>query len=81
MATPVVTPFFHASSNTWSYVVRDPASQEAAVVDAVLDFEFAVDAKLGKKARQPAASARVAELGWASRGEKHLCPRCQESAE
>ena len=49
--------------------------------DAALDFEFAVDAKLGKQARQPAASARIAELGWASRGEKHLCPRCQESAE
>ncbi|MNC73813.1 hypothetical protein D3C75_1250730 [compost metagenome] len=49
--------------------------------DAVLDFEFAVDAKLGKKARQPAATARIAELGWASRGDKHVCPRCQESAE
>jgi len=46
----------------------------------VLDFEFAVDAKLGKKARQPAATARIAELGWASRGDKHVCPQCQGSA-
>ena len=52
MATPVVTPFFHASSNTWSYVVRDPASQEAAVVDAVLDFDASA-------ARTATASARA----------------------
>lgn len=37
---PVVTPFFHHDSNTWSYVVRDPASNAAAVIDAVLDFDI-----------------------------------------
>lgn len=36
---PIVTPFFHRDSNTWSYVVRDPASNAAAVIDAVLDFD------------------------------------------
>ena len=46
---------------------------------ASLDFEFAVDAKLGNKARQPAASARIAELGWSVVGDRHLCPRCQEA--
>jgi glyoxylase-like metal-dependent hydrolase (beta-lactamase superfamily II) len=51
-ATPVVTPFFHAPSNTWSYVVRDPASQEAAVIDAVLDFDASA-------ARTSTASARA----------------------
>lgn len=74
----------------WVAVASGPVFNELEILtwqvacdscDAVLDFEFAVDAKLGKKARQPAASARIAELGWASRGEKHLCPRCQESAE
>lgn len=35
----VITPFFHAPSNTWSYVVRDPDSLAAAVIDAVLDFD------------------------------------------
>ena len=35
---PVVTPFFHRGSNTWSYLVRDPASNAAAIIDAVLDF-------------------------------------------
>jgi heat shock protein HslJ len=29
-----------------------------------LNFEFAVDAKLGKSAEKPAATARIAELGW-----------------
>ncbi len=38
---PDVAPFFHAGSNTWSYVVSDPASREAAIIDPVLDFEIA----------------------------------------
>lgn len=42
--TPVVVPFFHRDSNTWSYVVRDPASGAAAIIDPVLDF----DAKAGR---------------------------------
>ncbi|WPN62163.1 hypothetical protein QMK47_21910 [Pseudomonas sp. P9_35] len=45
-----------------------------------LSFEFAVDAKLGVKAQKPAATARIAELGWTAVGEKHLCPKCQEAA-
>ncbi|MDO7897816.1 hypothetical protein [Pseudomonas citrulli] len=45
-----------------------------------LSFEFAVDAKLGTKAEKPAARARIAELGWTTVGEKHLCPQCQEAA-
>ncbi|KLJ01130.1 MBL fold metallo-hydrolase [Luteimonas sp. FCS-9] len=36
---PEVTPFFHVGSNTWSYVVRDPRSHAAAIVDPVLDFD------------------------------------------
>lgn len=34
-----VHPFFHADSNTWSYVVRDPAGNAAAAIDPVLDFD------------------------------------------
>ena len=48
----VVTPFFHAPSNTWSYVVHDPASREAAVIDAVLDYDAGA-------ARTSTASARA----------------------
>jgi len=42
--SPDVAPFFHADSSTWSYVVADPASGEAAIVDPVLDY----DAKSGR---------------------------------
>ncbi|WP_339543674.1 hypothetical protein [Pseudomonas sp. RA_35y_Pfl2_P32] len=45
-----------------------------------LKFEFAVDTSLGNKAEKPAATARIAELGWTTAGEKHLCPKCQEPA-
>jgi len=38
---PDVTPFFDEGSNTFSYVVRDPESQACAVVDSVLDFDYA----------------------------------------
>ena len=34
-----VAPFFHADSCTWSYVVSDPATRQAAIVDPVLDFD------------------------------------------
>ena len=34
---PDVEPFFHADSNTWSYVVSD--GRVAAVIDPVLDFD------------------------------------------
>ena len=36
-----VTPFFHADSSTWSYVVADPQSLQAAIIDPVLDFDAA----------------------------------------
>ena len=36
---PLVHPFFHADSNTWSYVLREPDGPAAAVIDAVLDFD------------------------------------------
>jgi len=41
---PAVDAFFHAESGTWSYLVADPATRDAAVIDAVLDF----DAKSGR---------------------------------
>lgn len=40
-ATPVVVPFFDEESNTFSYVVRDPESNACAVIDSVLDFDYA----------------------------------------
>lgn len=38
---PVVTPFFDAASNTISYVVKDPASTACAVIDSVMDIDYA----------------------------------------
>ncbi|GAA4860010.1 MBL fold metallo-hydrolase [Luteimonas vadosa] len=38
---PCVHPFFHAGSNTWSYVVVEPAGKVAAMIDPVLDFDGA----------------------------------------
>jgi glyoxylase-like metal-dependent hydrolase (beta-lactamase superfamily II) len=40
---PTITPFFHADSSTWTYVVVDETTRQAAIVDPVLDF----DAKSG----------------------------------
>lgn len=37
--SPHVHPFFHQASNTWSYVVVEPAGKAAAIVDPVLDFD------------------------------------------
>jgi len=38
---PIVTAFFDEPTNTASYVVRDPASQACAVIDSVLDLDYA----------------------------------------
>ncbi len=37
---PTVTPFHHAATGTWSYVVADPATRVAAVIDPVLDYDW-----------------------------------------
>ncbi|MGE0627865.1 MAG: MBL fold metallo-hydrolase [Hyphomicrobiaceae bacterium] len=38
---PEVTAFFDKATNTVSYVVKDPASNACAVVDSVMDFDYA----------------------------------------
>ena len=38
---PDVTAFFDATTNTISYVVKDPASAACAVVDSVMDIDYA----------------------------------------
>ncbi|MBV6289423.1 hypothetical protein [Pseudomonas aegrilactucae] len=73
----------------WVAVAAGPVFGELAIhtwqvncngCEASLAFEFAVDAKLGSKAQKPAAVARIAELGWSTQGDKHLCRNCQEAA-
>lgn len=46
-----VHPFYHADSGTWSYVVADPLSRVAAIIDPALDFD-------GKSGRTGMAFAR-----------------------
>ena len=41
MQSPDVKAFFDESSNTFSYVVSDPSSGKAAVIDSVLDYDAA----------------------------------------
>ena len=43
-AHPTVTPFFDARSNTISYVVQDPGSTACAIIDAVMDIDYAAGA-------------------------------------
>ncbi|MDW7746241.1 MBL fold metallo-hydrolase [Halomonas sp.] len=40
-ARPTVTHFFDEPTNTFSYVVQDPASKSCAILDSVLDFDYA----------------------------------------
>jgi len=66
MSTPSVQPFFHTDSSTWTYLVADPETGEALVVDPVLDF----DAKSGRTSTASAqsvldaAKARGLMLRW-----------------
>ena len=38
---PTVVPFFDAVSNTITYIVKDPAGPACAVIDSVLNFDYA----------------------------------------
>ena len=38
---PEIRAFFDHNSNTVSYVVTDPAMKKAAIIDSVLDFDYA----------------------------------------
>ena len=55
---PDVDPFFHADSNTWTYLVRDPAGSAAAIIDPVLDFDAKAARTSTTSARKVADAAR-----------------------
>jgi hypothetical protein len=38
---PIVTHFFDEPTNTLSYIVKDPGSHACAIVDSVLDLDYA----------------------------------------
>lgn len=38
---PIVTPFFDGATNTISYIVQDPSSAGCAIIDSVMDIDYA----------------------------------------
>ena len=59
---PEVVPFFDPATNTISYIIHDPASDACAVIDSVMDFDYAS----GRIAYEHANAiiARIREEGW-----------------
>lgn len=64
---PRVQPFFHAGSNTWSYIVAEgDGGGAAAIVDPVLDFDAASGrtASTSVQALLDAAAAQRLDVRW-----------------
>ena len=59
---PVIEPFFDEPTNTISYLVADPSSGEAAVIDPVLDFDLASGEADTRSAERIVAAAQ--SHGW-----------------
>ena len=59
---PIIDAFFNEPTNTVSYLVADPASGAAAVIDPVLDYD-AEDGTVDTASAE-AILARAAERGW-----------------
>jgi glyoxylase-like metal-dependent hydrolase (beta-lactamase superfamily II) len=63
---PVVHPRHHADTGTWSYVVADPSTRMAAIIDCVLDFD-AKSARIATDSAQALldiASERGYQVRW-----------------
>jgi glyoxylase-like metal-dependent hydrolase (beta-lactamase superfamily II) len=66
MPAPEVHPFHHGPSGTWSYLVVDPGSRRAAIIDPVMDYEPAA-ARTGHaavRAMAERAGSLGAQLEW-----------------
>jgi glyoxylase-like metal-dependent hydrolase (beta-lactamase superfamily II) len=62
MTSPIVTPFFDPASNTVSYIVTDPETRRAAVIDPVLDFDVGAGSFGTDSARKILSVAAVDRL-------------------
>lgn len=60
--TPTVKSFYHAPTNTWTHVVADPATNAAAIIDPVLDFDPASGRVWSEHAQGVLAHVRTAAL-------------------
>lgn len=59
---PEVTHFFDEQSNTFSYVVKDPNSRSCAIIDSVLDIDYAAGRLSHKGADEIIAHVRRHDL-------------------
>ena len=66
MQRPIVTHFFDEPTNTFSYVVQDPDSSACAIIDSVLDFDYAAGRTDIRSANQIIAFVREKrlEVAW-----------------
>ncbi|WP_164157133.1 MBL fold metallo-hydrolase [Sandarakinorhabdus rubra] len=66
MTRPDVAPFFDSATNSWTYLVSDPATGDAAIIDAVLDYEpkGAVVSHAGLERLLAAVAQRHLTLKW-----------------
>ncbi|MBM3480853.1 MAG: MBL fold metallo-hydrolase, partial [Alphaproteobacteria bacterium] len=66
MDRPEIAAFFDATTNTISYVVRDPGSRACAIVDPVMDFDQAAGriAFVGAEAIAAHVRAHDLEVHW-----------------
>ena len=48
--TPIINSFFEKATGTWQYVLVDPASSQAVIIDTVLDYDPASGAVSTKSA-------------------------------
>jgi glyoxylase-like metal-dependent hydrolase (beta-lactamase superfamily II) len=61
---PIVQSFFHAQSCTWSYLVRDPSSQAALIIDPVLDFDIRSGRTATHSAQHLLDAAQGLQIEW-----------------
>src|SRR5690554_6994497 len=73
MTQPIVQHFFDEPTNTFSYVVRDPDSQACAILDSVLDFDYAAGRTDVRSADEIIQYVRDNNLTveWILRSEEH----------
>ncbi|MEM6512047.1 MAG: MBL fold metallo-hydrolase [Pseudomonadota bacterium] len=64
MVNPIVTPFFDEPTFTVSYVVADPVTQQAVVIDPVLDFDLASGRTSSHSADSIADFCRELDVRW-----------------
>ncbi|MAG53802.1 MAG: MBL fold metallo-hydrolase [Halomonas sp.] len=66
MQRPIVTHFFDEPTNTFSYVVQDHDSSACAIIDSVLDFDYAAGRTDVRSANQIIAFVREKrlEVAW-----------------